>query len=209
MNQYAAEQIALVATLTQARKRTRRWKFIAGCVVVAALAHQFSGSVQVPPAVTQGVVRLQQAAVQVAPTATPVQQPAAAQPEPVPPPRTATSVEPTAEDQRREAAAAARARKRYEAEERRMQQPPAPQPPQRGAQPERVVPPSSRPSPSQPGQGVGLGTILMTAAQAARVAEQIERGRFSPSRELTRAARRAERAERRRQRAERRRTGQW
>ena len=204
MNQYAADQIALVATLTQARKRTRRWKLIAGCVVVAAVAHQFSGSVQVPPAVTQGVARLQQAAVQVAPAATPVQQPAA-QSEPMPTQR----VVPSAEDRRREAAAAARARRRYDAAVRRMQPPPAPQPPQRGAQPERVVPPSSRPSPSQPGQGMGLGTILTTAAQAARVAEQIERGRFSPSRELTRAARRAERAERRRQRAERRRTGQW
>ena len=204
MNQYAADQIALVATLTQARKRTRRWKLIAGCVVVAAVAHQFSGSVQVPPAVTQGVVRLQQAAVQVAQAATPVQQPAA-QSEPMPTQR----VVPSAEDRRREAAVAARARRRYDAAVRRMQQPPAPQPPQRDAQPERVVPPSSRPSPSQPGQGMGLGTILTTAAQAARVAEQIERGRFSPSRELTRAARRAERAERRRQRAERRRTGQW
>ena len=202
MNQYAADQIALVATLTQARKRTRRWKLIASCVVVAAVAHQFSGSVQVPPAVTQGVERLQQAAVQVAPTAPPVQQPAAAQSEPVPPSQPATSVEPTAEDRRRKAAAAARARRRYEAEVRRMQQPAAPQPPQRVAQPERVVPPSSRPSPSQPRQGVGLGTVLMTAAQAARVAEQIERGRFNPSRELNRAARRAERAERRR-------AGQW
>ena len=204
MNQYAADQIALVATLTQARKRTRRWKWIAGCVVVAAVAHQFSGSVQVPPAVTQGVVRLQQEAVQAAPAAKPVQQPAA-QSEPTPTQRVVQS----AEDRRREAAAAARARRRYDAEERRMQQPPAPQPPQRGTQPERVVRPSPRPSPSQPGQGVRLGTILTTAAQAARVAEQIERGRFSPSRELTRAARRAERAERRRQRAERRRTGQW
>ena len=204
MNQYAADQIALVATLTQVRTRTRRWKLIAGCVVVAAVAHQFSGSVQVPPAVTQGVARLQQAAVQVAPAAPPVQQPAA-QSEPMPTQR----VVPSAEDRRREAAAAARARRRYDAEVRRMEQPPAPQPPQRGAQPERIVPPSSRPNPAQPGRGVGLGTILTTAAQAAHVAEQIERGRFSPSRELTRAARRAERAERRRQRAERRRTGQW
>ena len=204
MNQYAADQIALVATLTQARKRTRRWKFIAGCVVVAAVAHQFSGSVQVPPTVTQGVVRLQQTAVQAAPAATPVQQPAA-QSEPTPTQR----VVPTAEDRRREAAAAARARRRFEAEERRMQPPPAPQPSERVAQPERIVPPSSRPHPSPPRPGVGLGTVLMTAAQAARVAEQIERGRFSPSRELNRAARRLERAERRRQRAERRRMGQW
>ena len=204
MNQYAADQIALVATLTQARKRTRRWKLIAGCVVVASVAHQFSGSIQMPPAVTQGVVRLQQAAVPAAPAATPVQQPAA-QSELTPTQR----VVPSAEDRRREAAAAARARRRYDTEMRRMQPPPAPQPPQRIAQPERIVPPSSRPSPSHPGQGMGLGTILTTAAQAARVAEQIERGRFSPSRELTRAARQAERAERRRQRAERWRTGQW
>ena len=194
MNQYAAEQIAVAATLTQARKRTRRWKLIAGLVVVAAVAHQFSASVSLPTPLTRGLADVHEAVQPAVPTAKPVPQPAT---QPVQP---ATSVKPTAEDRRREAAAAARARRRYEAEVRRMQPPPAPQPAQRVAQPERIV---SQPPPQPPPQserGVGLATVFMTAAQAARVAEQIERGRFTPSRELDRAARRMEREERRRQR---------
>ena len=188
MNQYAAEQIAVAATLTQTRKRTRRWKWIAGLVVVAAVAHQFSASVSLPTLLTRGLADVQRAVQPAIPTA---------KSEPAQP---ATSVQPTAEDRRREAAAAARARRRYEAEVRRMQPPPAPQPARRVTQPERIV---SQPPPQPPPQserGVGLATVFMTAAQAARVAEQIERGRFTPSRELDRAARRMEREERRRQR---------
>ena len=200
MNQYAADQIALVATLTQARKRTRRWKLLAGLVVAGAAAHQFSTSVSFSQPVKRGWATVQQVAVQAAPTAKPVQ-PAPVKPAPQP----ATPVQPSAEERRREAAAAARARRRYEAEVRRTQQPSVPPTPQRVEPPERDAP---RP-PREPQRGVGLATVLMTAAQAARVAEQIERGRFDPSRELQRAARRAERAERRRRRAERQHERRW
>ena len=201
MNQYAAEQIAVAATLTQARKRTRRWKLLSGLVVGAAVAHQFSASVSLPTPLTRGLADVHEAGQPAASTAKPVQQPAlqpaATQPQPVQPRK---SVEPTTEDRRREAAAAARARRRYEAELRRMQPPPASQPAQRVAQPERTVPQPPNQPPPQPGRGVGLATVFMTTAQAARVAEQIERGRFTPSRELDRAARRMEREERRLQR---------
>ena len=199
MNQYAADQIALVATLTQERKRSRRWKLLTGLVVVAAVAHQLSASVSLPQPLKRGVAAVQKAAVQAAPAATPVQPPAA-QSELTPTQR----VVPSAEDRRREAAAAARAWRRYDAEVLRMQQrqnpPPVPQRsvPQPAPQPER-----------QPQRGVSLGSLLMTAAQAARVAEQIERGRFSPARELNRAARRMEREERRRRREERRLQRRW
>lgn len=209
MNQYAADQIAAVAALTQERKRARRWKCLAGLVVLVALAHQFSASVSLPPPLTRGAADVQRAVQPAVPTAKPVYQPSAAQSEPVQPPQPATSVEPTAEDRRREAAAAGRARKRYEEAVRSRQPRPVPQPPQRVAQPERIVPPLSRPVPSQPQRAVGLATVLMTAAQAARVAEQIERGRFNPSRELDRAARRMEREERRRRREERRLQRRW
>ena len=203
MNQYAADQIALVATLTQARKRTRRWKLLASLVVVGAVAHQFSTSVRLPQPIKRGVAAVQQAVVQPAPIAKPVQ-PAAVKPEPKPV-QPATSVQPSAEDRHREAAAAARARQRYQAAVRQMQPRPDPPPvPQRIVQPQRIVPQPAPPPARQPQRGVGLGTVLTTAAQAARIAEQIERGRFSPSRELNRAARRMEREERRRQRAERR-----
>ena len=187
MNQYAAEQIAVAATLTQTRTRTRRWKLIAGLVVVAAVAHQFSASVSLPTPLKRGLADVQRAVQPASP---------AAKSEPAQPTQPATSAQPTAEDRRREAAAAARARRRYEVEVRRMQPPPAPQPARRVTQPERVIPQP----PPQSERGVGLATVFMTAAQAARVAEQIERGRFSPSRELDRAARRMEREERRRQR---------
>lgn len=200
MNQYAAAQIALAATLTQARKRTRRWKLLASLVVVGAVAHQFSPSVRLPQPVKRGVVAVQQV-VQAAPAAKPVT--VKSEPRPI------KQVKPSAEDRRREAAAAARARRRYEAEVRRTQQPPVPPTPQRVEQPERVAPRQTQRLPHEPQRGVSLGTVLMTAAQAARVAEQIERGRFDPSRELQRAARRAERAERRRHRAERRRERWW
>lgn len=196
MNQYAAAQIALAATLTQARKRTRRWKLLAGLVVVGAVAHQVSPSVRLPQPVKRGVAAVQQVVVQAAPAAKPVTVKPAPQP--------IKQVKPSAEDRRREAAAAARARRRYEAEVRRTQQLPVPPTPQRVEQPERVAPHQTQRPPHEPQQGVGLATVFMTAAQAARVAEQIERGRFDPSRELQRAARRAERAERRRHRADRR-----
>ena len=177
--------------MTQARKRTRRWQWIAGCVVVAAVAHQFSASVSLPTPLTRGLADVQRAVQPAIP---------AAKSEPAQPTQPATSVQPTAEDRRWEAAAAARARRRYEAEVRRMRQPPAPQPAQRVTQPERVAPRQPQRPPREPQQGVSLGTVLMTAAQAARVAEQIKRGQFTPSRELDRAARRMEREERRRQR---------
>ena len=200
MNQYVAAQIALAATLTQARKRTRRWKLLAGLVVVGAVAHQFSTSVRLPQPVQRGVAAVQQV-VQAAPAAKPVT--VKSKPQPI------KQVKPSAEDRRREAAAAARARRRYEAAVRRTQPPPVPPPAQRVVQPERVAPRQTQRPPHEPQQGVGLATVLMTAAQAARVAKQIERGRFDPSRELQRAARRMEREERRRQRAERRRARQW
>lgn len=202
MNQYAAAQIALAATLTQARKRTRRWKLLVGLVVVGAVAHQFSPSVRLPQPVKRGVAAVQQVVVQPAPIAKPVQ-PAAVKPKPKPV-QPATSVQPSAEDRRREAAAAARAQQRYQAEVRQMQ--PRHDPP---PVPQRIVPQPAPQPERQPQRGVGLGTVLTTAAQAARIAEQIERGRFNPSRELQRAARRMEREERRRQRAERRRARQW
>ena len=153
MNQYAAAQIALTATLTQARKRTRRWKLLAGLVVVGAVAHQFSTSVRFPQPVKRGVAAVQQVVVQPAPIAKPVQ-PAAVKPEPKPV-QPATSVQPSAEERRREASAAARARQRYQAEVRQMQ--PRHDPP---PVPQRIVPqPAPQPA-RQPQRGRRVGNRL-------------------------------------------------
>ena len=195
MNQYAASAIAGAATLQLSQKRLRRWKVVAGLVVVAALGYQFSDSVRIPQPVKRGVAAMQKAAVQATPAAKPVQQPRV-QPPAVKPEPGAQAVE----DRRREAAAAARARRRYEAEVRQTPPRLVPQPRQRVEQPKRVAPRRTQQTAHRPAQGLSLGTVLMTAAQAARVAEQVKRGRFNPSRELNRAARRIEREERRRQR---------
>ena len=191
MNQHAAEQIAVAATMETARRRTRRWKVVVAVVILAGVGREVSNRVELPRPQVRAAVHAAQAA---APQ--PVQQPRIQKPG-VPSQPTATR--PSAAARRSEAAAAARAKRRYDAEIRRQNR--AKERTQRIEQRRTQAPSASR-TPRQSREsresGGGLGALLRTAGQVARTAEQIERGRFNLSRELSRAGRTVDRYERRR-----------
>ena len=193
MNQHAAEAIAVAATMETARRRTRRWKVVVAVVILAGVGREVANRVELPRPQVRAAVHAAQAA---APQ--PVQHPRIQKPA-VPSQPTATR--PSAAARRSAAAAAARAKRRYDAEVRRQNR--AEERGQRIEQRRTQAPSPSR-TPRQSRQsresresGGGLGALLRTAGQVARTAEQIERGRFNLSRELSRAGRTVERYERR------------
>ena len=185
MNQYAAEQIAVAATMETARRRTRRWKVVVAVVILAGVGREVANRVELPRPQVRAAVHAAQAA---APQ--PVQHPRIQQP--------AVPSQPTTA-RRSEAATAARAKRRYDAAVRRQNR--AKERTQRIEQRRTPAPSASR-TPRQSREsresGGGLGALLRTAGQVARTAEQIERGRFNLSRELSRAGRTVDRYERRR-----------
>ena len=102
----------------------------------------------------------------------------------------------SAEDRQREAAAAARARARYEAEVHRHKRPEEPR--RQIEQPAPQAPCHIEPTHQPQRSGVRVGALLRGAAQIGRTVERVERGRFDPWREVSRAGRMIERHERRR-----------
>ena len=50
MNQHAAEQIAVAATMETARRRTRRWKVVVAVVILAGVGREVANRVELPQA---------------------------------------------------------------------------------------------------------------------------------------------------------------